>query len=302
MSRRQDQKNGDVRHSAEDPQIGGDRELETSLAPGERPRADPTLTQEENEAVVTTELRIRLAVVGILLLSGIIAYVAMTGSSGALFALVLPALLLLAAVVGGPFATVLAPLGARLSPVWLNDNLDDSLAPIRQEREVLESKGDETAGQDDALRSINLSLNRLQEYYTVNLAQARGSFRLSAFALVSGLLVIILGVGLLYVDNERVEVTAISATAGIIGEFIGAAYFYVYKRSLAQVNYFYQNLLRQGETALALSLAEQLETSKRDDAKVRLIEMLMTREMLSAPDSSKPVARTRQKPDDASGV
>ncbi len=70
----------------------------------------------------------------------------------------------------------------------------------------------------------------------------------------------------------------------VIVEFVSAGYVYVYRRSNRQVNYFYQNLLRHQDTALAISLCDQLDESRRDDARLRLIEILMNRAVLIAPD------------------
>lgn len=104
----------------------------------------------------------------------------------------------------------------------------------------------------DVLDSIRLSLNQLTEYYTINKARARNSFRLSVFVIVTGLATIVFGIWLFYFRSSNMPLAAISTVAGVLVEFIGGAYFYLFNRATNQLNYFYGTLVRSQETMLAV--------------------------------------------------
>lgn len=119
----------------------------------------------------------------------------------------------------------------------------------------------------DIFNTIQLSLNQLNEYYTINKGQARSSFRFSLFAIVIGLLTILVGIWLNYFGNTSIQLTYISGVCGIILEFIGGAYFFMYKKSLEQVNFFFGQLIKIQDTMLSINLANNI------DDKVKKIEM-----------------------------
>jgi hypothetical protein len=225
-----------------------------------------------------------LAVQGLLVATAIV-YFAQSNVRYYIF-LVVPIILLLAGAIGGPLAAAVTPLGDRLVRLLATPKVDydRDLDPVREAREGYEALARAGNAEQELLRNFKEELDRLQEYYSINLAHARSSFRLSAFALIAGLLAILLGIGLVYRGRGGITVPAVSTLAGVIVEFISASYFYVYRRSIAQVNYFYQNLTRRQDTMLAISLSDGLADTKRDDARLRLIETLMVRDVLRAPE------------------
>jgi hypothetical protein len=78
----------------------------------------------------------------------------------------------------------------------------------------------------DILDTIQLSLNQLNEYYTINKSQARNSFSFSVSAVVFGLATTIGGIWIFYLgDNPRVDVAVITSLSGVLLQFIGGAYF-----------------------------------------------------------------------------
>jgi len=213
-----------------------------------------------------------------------------TETTWAYAGLVLPGLLLTAAVLGGPFATAIAPLAERFSRAFDLSmvELDEELQPIREERSQLEAIPTQDDRDATVLRRLRLRSNRLEEYYTVNLAQARSAFRLSSFALVAGFLMILAGIGLLYAGKSGTSIPAITSVTGVIVELISAGYFYVYRTSIGQVNFFYQNLVREQDTGLAVELIDKLDSSRRDEVLISLITTLMSRKGVVAPQVDPP--------------
>jgi Mg2+ and Co2+ transporter CorA len=113
---------------------------------------------------------------------------------------------------------------------------ESELTPILKEREEIEARINRTSREPDILDNVHLSLNELKAYYTINQRQARNSFRLSVFAIIVGLITVVAGIWFFYFQRANVQLTAISAIAGVVVEFIGLAYFNLYNKATTQLN------------------------------------------------------------------
>lgn len=140
---------------------------------------------------------------------------------------------------------------------------DIELTKIYNERAEIEKKVFEDKN-TDIFSTIQLSLNHINEYYTINKGQAKKSFTLSVFAIVLGLLTIVLGIWLYYFTIEpRFEISVLTTTAGVLVEFIGGAYFYMYNKSTKQLNFFYEKLVMMQDTMLAIKLSEGVQDDRK---------------------------------------
>lgn len=152
----------------------------------------------------------------------------------------------------------------------------DFIESIRQERKEIEQRISENPRQDIS-STIQLSLNQLTEYYAINKSQARSSFGWSIFAMIVGLVTLIGGIWLFYLrDTPNLQLTAITGVASILAEFIGAAYFFLYNKTLNQLNLFYAQLVRLQDTMLSIKLMEDIkESSKQTGMREKLITTLI---------------------------
>lgn len=163
------------------------------------------------------------------------------------------------------------------------NGLDIELRNLREERDEIrkrlsESKTEEEKKEENVFDTIQLSLNQITEYYTINKSQARSSFRFSVFAIVAGLVTLIGGVWIFYMkDTPNIDLTIITGISSALIEFIGGAYFYLYNKSLKQLNFFYAKLVRMQDTMLAIKLTESLDGDKEIEMKEKLIMELMAR-------------------------
>jgi len=133
----------------------------------------------------------------------------------------------------------------------------DELAPIRKEREEIRDRIKEK--EPDIFDTIQLNLNQLSEYYTINKSQARNSFRASVTAIIVGFLTIIVGIWVFYLPGHPIpNLTYMSVIGGILLQFIGGAYFYLYNKSLAQLNFFFARLTIMQDTMLSIKLCDQI--------------------------------------------
>ena len=140
----------------------------------------------------------------------------------------------------------------------------------------------------DILDTIQLSLNQLNEYYTINKSQARNSFSFSVFAIVVGLATVVGGIWLFYLrDTPKIEMTVITSIAGVLTQFIGAAYFYLYRRSQEQLNFFFAQLVKMQDTMLSVKLCEQVQPPERQvELREKIILTLLQRSSNLVPTST----------------
>jgi protein-S-isoprenylcysteine O-methyltransferase Ste14 len=145
------------------------------------------------------------------------------------------------------------------------------------------------ASADDIYSAIRLNLAHLVEYYVINKGQARRSFTMSVVAISVGFLTIIVGIWLSYREEQSNQNPAyISVIGGIILQFIGGAFFFLYNRSLVQLNYFFGRLAVMQDTMLAVELAKTIDvTATKNSVLEKLIFTIVTRDQ-KAPDYAAP--------------
>jgi hypothetical protein len=161
----------------------------------------------------------------------------------------------------------------------LISKVDIQVGKLREERKEITQKI-ENKKEIDIFQTIQLSLNQLTEYYTINKSQASISFIFSSVAIIIGLLTIVSGIWLFYLGNQNIQLTVISGIAGILLEFIGGAYFFMYKKSLEQVNFFYGQLIKIQDTMLSINLANNIPNEeKKADIIEKIIESLLERSL-----------------------
>lgn len=182
-----------------------------------------------------------------------------------------------------PFFVLLA--SALLLPILLayterfTDKVDSEIDKLRAERVKITEK---IEGKDklDIFNTIQLSLNQLNEYYTINKDQARRSFHFSLFAIIIGLVTIIAGIWLHFLGIAKIELVYITGASGIILEFIGGAYFFMYNKSLEQVNLFFGQLIKIQDTMLSINLAENIsDNNKKIEMSEKIITSLLERSL-----------------------
>ena len=138
-----------------------------------------------------------------------------------------------------------------------SERLREELKQLREERKRIEEHVPDS--DKDVFYTVRLNINRLDEYYTVNIEQARSSFRVSVFCIVLGFVVITTGAWLYFVGKDsNLTMTIITVIAGTIIEFIGATCFVVYDKSIKQLNKFFGQLVVAQDTMLAIKLCEQI--------------------------------------------
>ena len=157
----------------------------------------------------------------------------------------------------------------------------EQLNLIQREREQINVRIMETDKEEpkkNIVDIIQLGLNHLTEYYVINKGQAKNSFRLSVSLIVIGFLTIIFGVSILYSGQLSITLATVSGISGVLLQFIGGASFFVYRKSLEQLNFYYNQLIKMQDTMLAIQLIENLPSQEKHlDLMEKLILALLTR-------------------------
>lgn len=126
---------------------------------------------------------------------------------------------------------------------------------------------------------------KLDSYYRLNRLHLQLSFWASLAALLTGLIILIVGIRLIF--NGAPGLTGqLAAIGGVLTQFIGAGFFLLYSKNLKQLNVFYDKLIRHQDTMYAMGLTmHQLPEDRRPDMLETVISTLLTRNEPKSPMS-----------------
>lgn len=105
----------------------------------------------------------------------------------------------------------------------------------------------------------------LESYFNRNLSQIRWIFWLSVTVMSLGFILILYGVALGYQNpNENWIVAAIGGVAGVITEFIGATFLFIYKSSIQQADKYAEILERMNFVGMAMQILDSIAEQDKD--------------------------------------
>ncbi|WP_346930262.1 hypothetical protein [Clostridium sp.] len=153
-----------------------------------------------------------------------------------------------------------------------NSTVNSYLEELAKEREELNNK---LKDNNNVMDVVRINLNQLNEYYTINKAQARRSYSFSVTMITIGFVVLILGITLWFYGKLELNITIIAGLAGLIAEFIGATALLLYKENSKQAQLFFDKLSYLQYIMLAIELSERLEDNKREEEISLIISSLI---------------------------
>lgn len=99
----------------------------------------------------------------------------------------------------------------------------------------------------------------LESYFSRNLSQIRWIFWLSVIVMSLGFILILYGVALGYQNpNENWIIAAIGGVTGVVTEFIGATFLFVYKSSINQADKYAEILERMNFVGMAMQMLDSV--------------------------------------------
>lgn len=150
--------------------------------------------------------------------------------------------------------------------------LSEQLEKLAEEREKINTRLEKNSNVMDV---IKINLNQLDEYYTINKAQAKRTYSFSITMIVIGFTLLIVGVILLLNDMLGLNITIIAGLSGAIAEFIGATSLFLYKESANQIQLFFEKLSHLQHIMLAVELTERLTDNKKAEQISAIITSLV---------------------------
>jgi hypothetical protein len=144
--------------------------------------------------------------------------------------------------------------------------------------EAREKKYDPLSCKDESIRvfrSMSNNVKTISEYYTISKQQANSAFVLSFVFCIAGLVMLLLPLllGVMGLYNNAVAVIGI--IAGVVSELFGGTALLVQKSSVNQFNLFFESLHDNEMLLSAVSLAEQMSETKREESFVKIIDSVL---------------------------
>jgi hypothetical protein len=119
---------------------------------------------------------------------------------------------------------------------------------------------------------IRINFRYIDKYYLQTQVQADKSFYLSAAAAIVSLIMILAGIGMMFVGKTNPAL--LTTASGVLGECIASVFFFLYNRTVSEMSKYHQKLVLTQNISLALKMAEQLPDSQKSTAQMTLIECL----------------------------
>ncbi len=120
---------------------------------------------------------------------------------------------------------------------------------------------------------VKINYKYLDQYYLQVREQAQKSFIFTAVIAGIGAILIFVGIALMFAD--KVDVSYISAGAGIVTEFISSIFFYLYNKTVTSMSKYHNKLVLSQNISLALRVADSLPEQEQPKVKDEIVKELL---------------------------
>jgi len=139
-----------------------------------------------------------------------------------------------------------------------------------------------------------INTSALEGYVAQARLQAQQSFNLSKFISIAGFLIVAVAIGLsVYLTisgNQNLNAAYLAGIAGVLTEFIAGVFFFLYSKTLSQINLFHDKLVDMQKTAL-------VHISESGDIGVHPPTKLHTDTLPAPPEANKKIQPTAESDD-----
>jgi hypothetical protein len=130
----------------------------------------------------------------------------------------------------------------------------------------------ESIQEDFFNKLVKINFKYLDQYYLQTQEQADKSFRLTLFACLIGLAIIVTGIIMMFLD--KTEPAYVTTAAGVLSEFIAAIFFYQYNKTVQKMSQYHHKLVITQNISLALKISQELPDADKPQAQIKLIDKL----------------------------
>jgi Cyanobacterial TRADD-N associated 2-Transmembrane domain len=161
------------------------------------------------------------------------------------------------------------------SGIRASRNLDKA---VKEKIEQAESKLEQAP--EKAKPAWDLARVTLESYFNRNLSQINYIFWLSVIVMIVGFGTVVWGLSMAFRQSTEVIPAAIASGAGIITQFIGATFLFIYRSTIEQAVNYSKTLERINSVGMAMQILDTMEVEVKSNdlkskTKATLVELLV---------------------------
>lgn len=122
------------------------------------------------------------------------------------------------------------------------------------------------------LNGIVNNMKKMDDYYEIVGRQVRHSYQFALLSSCVGIVAFIFASLFVVVGHADISSVIIPAAGGAITEIIAGTFLFIYKKSLEQMNYYFDSLLRKEKFLYAVNLVGEISDVKKDEIYNEIIE------------------------------
>jgi hypothetical protein len=134
---------------------------------------------------------------------------------------------------------------------------------------------------DKVLPVWDLANYTLQKYYNRNLTQINSIFKLSIIVMLLGFILIVSIIIVSIFFKENIKLNDLGIIAGIITEFIGATFLFIYKSTMSQALQHTKNLEEINKVGMSIRIIESIEISDSNKEQINSAKIDISKKLIN---------------------
>jgi hypothetical protein len=170
---------------------------------------------------------------------------------------------------------------------------------VQSQQKITNAESRVEAEPERAKPAWDLARVTLEAYFNRNLSQIASIFWLSVVVMLLGFSVLLYGVLSAINYPEHIKPSALATLSGIVTEFIGATFLFIYRSTITQAVNYSKTLERINSVGMAMQILDTMpdgapEEDLKSKTKARLVELLVRQSY-----EIKPTSESETKPEPA---
>lgn len=117
---------------------------------------------------------------------------------------------------------------------------------------------------------VNINVHNLRGYYSMVKSHTNKSFWIALILTVTGFLLIISGISLIFFDIVNKNISIIISISGVIIEFISVASFYLYNSTVKQLKEYFDSLVHVQKVLLSFKVIEDAKGTTQESKDIMM--------------------------------
>ncbi|MCT4592648.1 MAG: hypothetical protein N4A57_00010 [Anaeromicrobium sp.] len=154
---------------------------------------------------------------------------------------------------------------------WIKEDIETQDEISKINKEIVEEF------EDNALKMMARNLAELREYYIISKQQARKTFFSASLFSSIGFVILLLGIVAIFIKEDK-DVAKYTIISSMITDSIAGLFFWMYTKSLNQLNLYHDSLRQTEKYAIAINACEKVSVRNRDVILVDIIQKMIQSE------------------------